>query len=192
MKQMIELLMEENANLRQQIASLTKTSQTSETEIMDISTEQTHNTRDEQGNIPTNTSPAGDTQEIDSDTDTSPTKRRRRSRTRTLIDERAQMLQTKLDQSVDSKLEQLETKLDGQIKTDLADVKTMIKELTDFITKQFEKYEHRLSELETNQRLSASSSGGGPLKHKPYTRPAAETTRNIHNENATTAITHTN
>ncbi|KAH9379032.1 hypothetical protein HPB48_014502 [Haemaphysalis longicornis] len=191
MKQMIELLMEENAKLRQQIASFTKTNQTSETEIMDISTEQTHK-RDEQGDIPTNTSPAGATQEIDSDTDTSPTKRRRGSRTRSLIDERAQILQTKLDQSVDSKLEQLETKLDGQIKTDFADVKTMIKELTDYISKQFEKYEHRLSELETNQRLSASSSGGGPLKRKPYIRPAAESTRNIHNENATTAITHTN
>lgn len=191
MRQMIELLMEENANLRQQISSLTQPTYTSATEIMDTNTEPTPQ-HDKLGDIPTNTSPVRDTHEIDNDTDTSPTKRRRQSRTRTLIDERAQILQTNVDHSVDSKLEQLETKLKGQIQTAFEELKTMITALTDSITQQFATYELRLNQLEANQRLSSSSSAGGPHKHsKPYNRPAAESARSTHNDNATTAMTHT-
>ncbi|KAH9384339.1 hypothetical protein HPB48_026341 [Haemaphysalis longicornis] len=170
LRQMIELLVEENTQLRTQLARQAA-GQLSSQENMDTTTTlPSDSARHTPSEIARSELPSDIPTPADSEPEIASIQSSKR---RKGLDAKPKDAQYTTEQVVDSKLQQFEQKTERAMNDRLEELKGMITDLTNTIAKEFSAMKARISVLENTQSQPVSG-GGGPIKHKPYTRPTPE------------------
>ncbi|KAH9360919.1 hypothetical protein HPB48_003582 [Haemaphysalis longicornis] len=162
LRQMIELLAEENAQLRTQLAGQAAGQLQSQENMDTTTTLPSGSGLHTPSEMARSQLPRDLPIPADSETETvsiQPSKCRKR------VDAKPKDTQSAIEQVMNSKLEQLEEKTERAMNDHLEEFKGIITNLTDTIAKEFSPMKARISVLENTQSQPVFG-GGGPIKHK--------------------------